>query len=417
MGTRPEELTQEKVEAFQLAAFRQALRYVKEHSNYYRETLKGIDPDEICKMEDIRRIPFTTESDLAENEWRFQCVRAADVTRAVTMPTTGTGGARKRLVYTAADQKKAIEFIHRGYLTMGCKKGERMLVFMSGNAPGSIGDLVRQAVCPIGMEVEVFGEITDIRPAYERMMAYRPAVVEAIPWHAAALARYGQKYGNPEKQFIRSVNLSADIVPDGITKRLRRLWDCTTHRHYGSTEMCIFGGVECIHENGYHLRHSDILFEIPRPDESGRGEIVVTTFAHEAMPLIRYRTGDIGRFTDLLCGCGAEVRRLEKIWGRESSILHVNDAAFFLSELSDIIFAEEEAVDFDAEICVDGQLRVTIRVLPGDRADLTGLRQRFAEIPGVKKTEKKPHVIWRQEDFITFPKGRGLKKTVKQAMH
>lgn len=413
MGITLPELTQEKIESHQLEAFRNVLRYVKTYSNYYREALSEIDPDEIRTWDDLKKIPYTQESDLAGNEWRFQCVKESVVSRIVTIPTTGTRGKRKRLSFTKADQQKSIEFIHRGYLTMGCKAGDRMLIFMSGNTPGSIGDLVKQAVEPVGMEVRVFGEVTDIRTAYEALMEYRPAIVEAIPWHAAALARYGQKFGNPEKEFIHSVNLSADVVPDMVTNRLKRLWGCTVHRHYGSTEMCIFGGVECIHQNGYHLRPSDILYEIPEPDENGMGEIVLTTFAHEAMPLIRYRTGDIGRMTDAVCGCGMPIRRLEKVWGRKSSILHVKDASFFLSELADALYTEDEVVDFGVSISEEGKMKVTLRTLPGDMADLSRIQDNFAQIPGVKKAEEDLSVSWETEAFLAFPKGYNLKKQIE----
>lgn len=406
------ELTQEKVETYQLEMFQKLLLRVKECSNYYKETLGETDPDKIRTMEDLKRIPYTTERDLAGNEWRFQCVKASDVSRVVTIPTTGTRGKRKRLSYTEADQQKAIAFIHRGYLTMGCHEGERMLIFMSGGAPGSIGDLVKQAMEPIGMEISVFGEVTDVAKAYERLMEFRPEIVEAIPWHAAALARYGQQYGNPEKEFIRSVNLSADVVPDLVADRLKRLWNCTLHRHYGSTEMCIFGGVECIHQDGYHLRPCDILYEIPEPDDRGMGEIVITTLTHEAMPLVRYRTGDIGKMIDTPCGCGAKIRRLEKVWGRESSIIRLGDASFFLSDLADVVYAEDEVVDFDVEMLADGRLSVTVRALPGDMINMNLLAERFQKITGLDSEVQKAEVLWKTEDFHGFPKGYNLKKTV-----
>lgn len=76
------------------------------------------------------------------------------------------------------------------------------------------------------------------------------------------------------------------------------------------TEMGYGGGVECQALNGYHLREDDLYFEIVDPC-SGKavadgvtGEIVFTTFNRQAMPLIRYRTGDIGAFSVDACQCG-----------------------------------------------------------------------------------------------------------------
>lgn len=370
IGLSPAELTQEAVEKYQLEAFRRTLRYAKENSLFYKEHLAGIDPDKIIDMKDLKTIPTTSEEDLAGNERRFQCLNASRVDRIVTvpvlgqasgrnsgsdssmvtLPTSGTSGRQKRISYTAADQKRSIDFINRGFMTMNCKPGERMLIFMSGTSPGSIGDLVTRAMEPLQMDIRVYGAVTDIADAYKALMEFRPQVVEALPWHAAALARYGTSYGNPEKEFIRSVNLSADVVPDAIVKRLESLWSCTVHRHYGTTEMAIFGGVECLHHQGYHTRPCDILYEIPETDPDGYGELLITPLDREAMPFIRYKTGDIARFTDKPCPCGCRLRRIERFRGRMTSLISVPGASFYLADLADALYKIPEIIDFDVYV-------------------------------------------------------------------
>lgn len=370
IGLSPAELTQEAVEKYQLEAFRRTLRYAKENSLFYKEHLAGIDPDKIIDMKDLKTIPTTSEEDLAGNERRFQCLNASRVDRIVTvpvlgqasgrnsgsdssmvtLPTSGTSGRQKRISYTAADQKRSIDFINRGFMTMNCKPGERMLIFMSGTSPGSIGDLVARAMEPLQMDIRVYGSVTDIADAYKALMEFRPQVVEALPWHAAALARYGTSNGNPEKEFIRSVNLSADVVPDAIVRRLESLWSCTVHRHYGTTEMAIFGGVECLHHQGYHTRPCDILYEIPETDPDGYGELLITTLDREAMPFIRYKTGDIARFTDNPCLCGCRLRRIERFRGRMTSLISVPGASFYLADLADALYKIPEIIDFDVYV-------------------------------------------------------------------
>ena len=436
IGIDPHSLTQKAVEAYQLEALRRTIAYAREHSDYYKETLSQTDPELITDLSDLSLIPFTTEHDLAGSEWRFQCIPASGVQRIVTVPTTGTHGHSKRLAFTDRDIRRSVEFIYRGYLTMDCYQGERMIVMMSGNTPGSIGDMVQQAMAPLGMEIMVYGTMTDIRDAYEKIMSFKPGVIEGIPWHTAAIARYGERYGNPEREFIRSVNLSADLVPDSIIDRLKRLWGCTVHRHYGMTEMCIFGGVECLHNNGYHMRSCDLLFEIPEPDENGFGEVVITTLDREAMPLIRYRTGDIGRLIADPCPCGSDLTRIEKLYGRASDRIAMNSGSCFFLDIANAVYRFDEIIDFDLEINSEpvlsaapsesqtgsglpnqcSRLHLTARTLPGEGIDEEALCSALCLIPGIGPALHKENALFiSHEETEHFPEGYNLKKRVRAA--
>lgn len=384
IGVSYDSLTEEALEDHQLEAFKRTLRYAKERSDFYAHLYEGIDADDIKSMDDIRKLPFTSEEDLSENEWRFLCKSASDVDRIVTVPTTGTSGKQKKLSFSFEDQQKAIEFIRAGYEVMNCKDGEKMLILMSGTSAGSIGDLVKKAVEPLGMTIEVFGSVTDIKKAYDKLLEYRPSVVEALPWHAAALASYGKRFGNPEKEFIRSVNLSADVVPDSVTERIERLWDCSVHRHYGSTEMCIFGGVECTSHEGYHIRGCDILYEITNADENGIGEMVITTLDRKVMPLIRYKTGDIAKFTDKECSCGGKLKRILKVYGRKRNIISFGSHSFMMPSLADAIFRIDEAVDFDICIANEDMLSICIKTLPGESIERERVLNELIKIDELK---------------------------------
>ena len=113
--------------------------------------------------------------------------------------------------------------------------------------------------------------------------------------------------------------------------------------HYGSREMGLGGAVTCPAFQGMHLRENDIIGEIV--DEKGKavpegewGELTVTLIEAGAMPLIRYRTGDISRFLPGICPCGCCLRRLDSVSrigeGRE------------MEELDDYIFQIPWIVDY-----------------------------------------------------------------------
>jgi len=400
IGVSEEELTAEMLEAWQINAFRETAQYAKEKSRFYAELFDGYDISAIRTVGDIRALPYTAEEDLAVNEWRFQCVGQADVSRVVTVPTTGTGGSVKRISFSENDQKSALEFIMTGFTTM-CEPGDRMLVMMSGDTPGSIGDLVKHAMEPIGVETLTYGAITDIKDAYEKLREYRPNIIVGVPTQTAALALYGRRFGNPEREHIKAVLLSADDVPESVCERLRRLWECSTFRHYGMTEMCIAGGVECLGYSGYHLRACDLMFEIADADEDGFGELVLTTLHREAMPLIRYRTGDIGRITTEKCPCGSVLPRIEHLRGRKNNCAVFHGRKLFLSDIADAVLGDDNAVDFSCTV-KGGELKIEVFAMGGEEIDKDGVLARLGADAEIETCT-----------FTEFPHGYDLKKRLE----
>lgn len=412
IGVSVSELSQEKLEAWQIDAFRKTLYYAKTHSRFYANQMKDVDPESLQSMEDIRALPFTSEKDLSGRELDFLCVSHQNVSRIVTVPTTGTSGQRKRLSFTLADQKSALAFIYTGFLTM-CEKGDRMLVMMSGGTQGSIGDAVGKALEPLGITTEVHGPVLDIADAYAHIQAFRPNVIVAIPNQIAAVAHFGERFGNPEREYIRSVLLSADDVPESVCQRLRNLWGCNTFRHYGMTEMCIAGGVECLGYAGYHLRACDLLFEVVDADEEGFGEIVLTTLGREAMPLIRYRTGDIGRMTDEPCPCGSVLRRIETIRGRKRNLFAVGKETAFLSEVIHAAFSVPETVDCECTVGKN-RLELVVKTLPGEMLDLERIQAALIAVPSIGRAVAAGDfsIELRTEEMDCFPAEYNLKKKV-----
>ena len=115
----------------------------------------------------------------------------------------------------------------------------------------------------------------------------------------------------------------------------------------------MFGAVECAESNGYHMRSADHYFEIADPDADGFGQIVVTTFHHTAMPLLRYRTGDVGRMINEPCRCGSRLARIETIKGRRAHALPGIKEQKYLSDLEEVLFSDPKVVDYRLEEEID----------------------------------------------------------------
>ena len=150
------------------------------------------------------------------------------------------------------------------------------------------------------------------------------------------LRMYGENF--PVKRAL----VSGDACPAGVMEELEKALGSRLYPHYGSRECSLGGAVTCPAFEGMHLRENHIIPEII--DESGNvlpdgeyGELVLTTIGADAMPLIRYRTGD---FTRILppCKCGGVTKRLDTVSRREGELS--------MEELDSRLFRIPELVDY-----------------------------------------------------------------------
>ena len=405
LGISQEELSAEALLGYQMQRFRETVRYAVGHSPFYAEHLAGIGADSIRTAGDIRRLGVTSEQDLAGNENRFLCIPPGSVERIFSVPTTGTHGKRKRIFFTRNDLAPSVEFYYHAFLTF-IRPGDRLLVMMGSSSEGSVGDTIDRSLSSIGVITRVFGQVTDLETAWKAVLDFAPDVIVGIPYQVAALAAWSRSHGLPRG--VRCVLLSADDVLDAIRERISRIWGAEVYSHYGLTETGLAGGVDCCAHRGYHLRACDLYAEILDPDDDGFGELAVTTFGREAMPLIRYRTGDIARISTQPCPCGGVLPRLETIRGRLSNSCVIFGQRLFLSRIEEIVFSDDAAVDLECAMGEDS-LDLLVRTLPGEEIDEKALRDRLTDeiLPVGTKT------VITEETVCAFLPERSPKKRMR----
>lgn len=271
------------------------IRYARSRSPFYRERLK--DTPELSSLASLAELPLTDAEDLRACGQKMVCVEGNRVARIVTLRTTGTLGAPKRLFFTEGDLQRTVDFFAEGMGWM-CAAGERVGICMPCASPDGIGDLLARGLEKLGAVPIRCGMVSAAEDAGKMLRDAECTALVGLPWQMRLLA-----LTCPELR-PNTVLLSADYLPEGMAAFLENRWGCTVLNHFGMTET----GYGCAVENALHegmlLRKDELLAEVVDP-ESGTplpfgsvGELVLTTLRREAMPLIRYRTGDLVRMAD-----------------------------------------------------------------------------------------------------------------------
>ena len=342
-------------------------------SKYYGASLAGCD----LSADAWARLPFTAAADLAADPQSFLCLPPSDIPRIVSLPTSGTR-LGKRIFLSEADLEATVDFFATGMSGL-VSRGETVCVFMR-DGPDSVADLLKRGLEKIGVSCRTLWSFDDIEEAIKADRG--AACIVAQPGFARTLC-----LAAPELS-PRAVLLSADYIPKSFVKLIERIWGCTVYTHYGMTETGFGLAVDCRCRGGMHIRDDEFMVEIIDPEtlrplpDGETGEIVLTTLCERAMPLIRYRTGDIGRLITEPCACGGSLPRLGRVEGRLGGDFPS------MSVLDELLGGIKELLYYDAAI-FNGELQISCYAPAGlDRTGIcailtaAGIKAKLREIPG-----------------------------------
>ncbi len=327
---------------WQLKKIRNLLVYAGTNSPWYRKRLSGHALPE--SLEEFASFPLMDGQALADAGLSMLCVSQGDISRVVTLQTSGTEGRPKRIFYTAGDQELTVSFFHHGMSEL-TSEGEAVMVFLPFKAEGCVGDLLIRGLKRLGVQPVGYGLMDDLADCAKAILENRISCAVGIPVQFLALGEYCRKRGIYLP--LKAVLLSTDYLALPVRERIASALGCEVYNHFGMTETGLGCALECGAHDGMHIRENDIYAEIVHPvthevlEDGEWGELVITTLTREGMPLLRYRTGDFARLLPGLCACGSQLKRLE-CGGRLGF-------GGMIAKLDEALFSMDLLVDYDAE--------------------------------------------------------------------
>lgn len=337
---------------YALSALRRALEHARASSPFYGERLAPFPEGFPRSFRDYGALPVTDPGSLAAEPMALLAAPQEAVERIVTLPTSGTTGAAKRIFFTEGDLARTMEIFRVG-MSSFVRPGGRVLVLLPWEKPGSIGDLLRKSLALDGIRCNCLWPLPDEKTILEEAVAFAPHCLAGLPAQILCLARHPSAH---LARGVQSVLLCADFAAERLVRAVSDAWDCLVMRHYALTELGYGGALECEAKSGFHVMEGDFFFEAAdpvtgRPLPPGRwGEILVTTLAAEGTPLLRYRTGDGGRVLRGRCPCGSEIRRVAVTGRIGNGVVLAGDGFLPLARLDEVLFALPWLGDYSAAV-------------------------------------------------------------------
>ena len=329
-----ERVDRETIEAIQLKKLNRLLAREKERGGFYRDL-----PERLFSLAELPSLPFTTDEQLAANAPGLLLRSQSEISRVLSDATSGTTGAAKRVFYTEGDCERTVELFMAGLGEL-IYPGSVTMILFPFTGPFGLGELIAEAVSRLGARPLKLGASGSYAEWSEILEKERPDSFVGMPVQLLRLLRVCGRGS------LRRALVSGDLCPAAVIEGCESILGSRLFPHYGSREMALGGAITCPAHAGMHLRENHVIAEIV--DEDGKplppgeyGELVITTIGMEAMPLIRYRTGDYTRILPGKCPCGSEALRLDTVERR--------DGGEEMAALDETLFRLPFVADYRAE--------------------------------------------------------------------
>jgi len=310
-----------ELEELQAKKLRAIVKHAYDNTEFYHRKFKdaGIRPEDIKKVEDLEKVPFTTKEELREHSTGSILAKGVDLNKCKITPTSGSTGTPLKVVYSGAadDFSKVVNL--RSMMENGLKIRDKWV---------NIGD-TRTASKPSWFQkLGFFNLVTlnlfdSIEDEINRLININPDIIVGYPSQLNLIARHVKQQSIAEIK-PRTIFTTAELLDNNTRKLINSVFNLELVDLFGCIEVNRTAW-ECPEHQGYHLDIDSVVTEFVKDGENvaagERGNIVHTCLFNYAMPLIRYEVGDVGVPSDELCTCGRGLPMMKCVEGRADDFI------------------------------------------------------------------------------------------------
>ncbi len=362
IGTHPPQAalqtaSREAIAAHQFERLRAGLSHILASNSFYQRKLAGFDPQSIRDESSFRQLPFTTKSELVNDQ-----IEHPPYGTNLTYPlnrylrlhqTSGTTGQPLKILDTPESWGWWADCWNIIYQAAGVTDED--IVFLAFSFGPFIGFWsAYEGAKRVGALIVPGGGQTSVQ-RIQTMLATNATVLVCTPTYALHLAEVAQVEGIDIAGSAVRVTIHAGEPGASIPNTRRRIetaWGAKTYDHLGMTEMGAYG-FTCLHQDAVHVNEAEFIAEILDPAtgnpvaEGERGELVLTNLGRWGTPALRYRTGDLVQRGPATCPCGRTFLTLPGgVLGRLDGMLIVRGVNVYPSSIEDVLRGFPEVEEF-----------------------------------------------------------------------
>jgi phenylacetate-CoA ligase len=337
---RIEEMPQEELERMQYKLLKSLVYRLYSFSPFYHDRMKEqkVHPDDIRELSDVTKLPFMFKRDLRDG-YPDKIFTASQEELVRYHVSSGTTGKPTVVGYTQNDIDLWTTSLARALTSCGLGRGDVIQVsYGYGLFTGGLG--LHYGAERIGATV-LPTSVGNTERQIELMQDLGSTAIACTPSYLLHMGEVAEKMGISIKKEtkLRTGILGAEPWTEGMRNRIQDWLGIKAYDIFGTSELSGPMFTECAEQKGIHIWSDIALTEIidPRTEEpvapGEKGELTVTILRKEALPMIRYRIGDITSMDDSPCPCGRTHPRIQRITGRVDDMLIIRGINVFPSQV------------------------------------------------------------------------------------
>lgn len=336
------------------------LQYINTHSPYYKRLFedKHIDITAIQSVKDLVLLPVTNKEDLQQHNDDFLCVSKNRIIEYTS--TSGTLGSPVTIALTENDLQRLAYNEYSSFVCAESKPDDIFQLMLTLDRQFMAGMAYYSGIRKLGAGVVRVGPgVPSLQ--WETIARLKPTTIVAVPSFIVKLIQFAAEHNiainktSVQKAICIGENIrNTDFSLNVLGKKITEDWNIKLYSTYASTEMQT-AFTECGEGNGGHHQPELIIIELldenNQPVSAGvPGEVVITSLGVEAMPLLRYKTGDICIAFDEPCKCGRSTLRLSPVIGRKKQMIKFKGTTLFAPALFELLNGMAEVREYVAEV-------------------------------------------------------------------